>query len=499
MDDPTLAYYDADPRGYADSTFSIDMSAQLERFASGLPPGGRVLDLGCGSGRDALALTSMGFEVVPTDGSEGMCAEAGRRTGLEVRLLRFDDLDYDSEFDGVWACASLLHVPSTRLPTVLSSARRALVPGGRMFACFKHGTFEGMRGGRWYTDMDGERLAGVLEGTGLSAEDVRTVTSDRGEVWLEAILVRGRRRTRRSDAGILNVHALCPAMAFDGRAGIVDIDEDERTVIFDTYRLKKITGTRVAPILGMSDYSSPFKVACEIAGLYPGDKPNKYIEAGNVLEPVIRAYVARNADGMLRGPLHMADGSRVGIEEPVEKELCGYDHFHNDPVFGGMVDGYVVIDGRRSAILEIKTSNDRSRWEDGEGGVSNIPTSYMLQASLYARLSNLDTIVFAVGFLEEPDYDRPKQWVPGEGNTGIVVVPALEMDGYMEQCRSWYDEYIKGGYTPEWSDSESDQEVLRYLRAYKPGGKGRGRRRWTRYTGGSASGTSSPTPCPRTT
>ena len=68
-------------------------------------------------------------------------------------------------------------------------------------------------------------------------------------------------------------------MAFDGRAGIVDIDEDERTVIFDTYRLKKITGTRVAPILGLSEFSSPFKVACELAGLYPGDKAKVQLEA----------------------------------------------------------------------------------------------------------------------------------------------------------------------------------------------------------------------------
>lgn len=84
-------------------------------------------------------------------------------------------------------------------------------------------------------------------------------------------------------------------MAFDGRAGIVDIDEDERTVIFDTYRLKKITGTRVAPILGMSEFATPFKVACELAGLYPGDKANRYIDAGNILVLVLRSISERIA------------------------------------------------------------------------------------------------------------------------------------------------------------------------------------------------------------
>ncbi|MDO5853087.1 MAG: YqaJ viral recombinase family protein [Thermoplasmata archaeon] len=265
-------------------------------------------------------------------------------------------------------------------------------------------------------------------------------------------------------------------MKMDGRAGIVDIDEEERVVVFDTYRLKKITGTRVAPILGMSEFSSPFKVACEMAGLYPGDKANKYIDAGNILEPVLRAYLSGSCDAKLRVPLGLADGSRVAVEEPVEKEMCGYDHFHNERVFGGMVDGYIVVDGKRSAILEIKTASDRTKWEDGEGGYTNVPFQYMLQASLYAKLSNLDRIVFLVGFLEEPDYDRPKQWVPTSENTYVVVKDRLDMDEYMDRCVKWYDEYMKGGYTPEWSDSEDDQAVLKYLKAYKPDAKKKRRR-----------------------
>ncbi len=266
-------------------------------------------------------------------------------------------------------------------------------------------------------------------------------------------------------------------MAFDGRAGIVDIDEDERTVVFDTYRLKKITGTRVAPILGMSDFASPFKVACELAGLYPGDKANKYIDAGNILEPVLREYLGTRCTALLSGPLQVPEGSRVAVEEPVPKEQCGYDHFHNEKVFGGMVDGYIMMDGRRNSILEIKTSSSRERWEDGQGGYTNVPTAYMLQASLYATLSNLDRIVFLVGFLEESDYDRPKQWVPSPENTFVVVKDRLDMTDYMRQCVDWYNEYMKGGYTPEWSDSEDDQAVLRYLKAYRPGAKGKGGRR----------------------
>ena len=125
-------------------------------------------------------------------------------------------------------------------------------------------------------------------------------------------------------------------MAFDGRASIVEIDEEEKTVIFDIYRFKKITGTKVGPILGMSEFSTPFKVACELAGLYPGDKPNKYIDAGNILEPVLRDYLAQRPS-LMKEALGLTDGQKVGIEEPVPKEQCGYDHFHNEKVFGGTI------------------------------------------------------------------------------------------------------------------------------------------------------------------
>lgn len=160
--------------------------------------------------------------------------------------------------------------------------------------------------------------------------------------------------------------SLFTIVAFDGRRAIIDIDDDEKTVYFDTYKLKKITGTRVAPILGIGEFSSPFKVACELAGLYPGDRANKYTEAGNIAEPLIRDYAKASSDriaGLLGyGP--------VIIEDPVPGESCGYDHFHNEKLFGGLVDGYIVNGGKRSAVLEIKTSSSRERWEDSDGGYS---------------------------------------------------------------------------------------------------------------------------------
>ena len=254
-------------------------------------------------------------------------------------------------------------------------------------------------------------------------------------------------------------------MAFDGRANIIEIDDENKVVAFDLYRRKKISGTKLGPILGLSDLSSPFKVALELAGIYPGDKANKYIDAGNILEPVIRNYVRKNA-GSLTGDLGLSEDTSIIIEEPVDKDKCGYDHFHDNKMFGGLVDGYVAYGGKRQAILEIKTSHDRAKWLDENGNVTVIPQTYMMQAGLYAELSGLDRIVFAVGFLEDPDYEHPELWVPSPENTVLVTVDKPDMSGPMAEAEKWYHEYIDAGETPEWTDKDAD--LVKWLKSYDP-------------------------------
>ena len=248
-------------------------------------------------------------------------------------------------------------------------------------------------------------------------------------------------------------------MAFDGSRNLVDIDEDEHVVYFDTPKLKKITGHRIGAIFGMSEFSSPFKVACELAGLYPGDKSNKYIEAGNASEPILRKWTRAHISEI--APMLGLEGA-MGVEEPAPAEKCQYDHFHTNDTFGGMVDGYITCNAKRSAILEIKTASDRTKWEDGEGGYTKVPVSYMMQASLYAELSNLTKIAFVVGFLEEADYRMPGKWVPTPENTYVVVKDKEDMAPWMEKAAAWYKELKSTYCTPEWTDE--DQEVVDYIR-----------------------------------
>src|SRR5262245_44821759 len=110
--DLTVVYYDAHAAEYARDTLGVQVAPLYEPFLTLVPPGGHVLDVGCGSGRDALAFLGRGFRVTAIDASGEMARLASVQTGQAVAVLRVQELSYEEEFDGIWACASLLHVPS---------------------------------------------------------------------------------------------------------------------------------------------------------------------------------------------------------------------------------------------------------------------------------------------------------------------------------------------------------------------------------------------------
>lgn len=115
----------------------------LPGFLARLAPGAHILELGCGAGTDAAAILAAGFGLDPTDGSAALVRIASERLGRPARLLQFDALEANAAYDAVWANASLLHVPRPELPDILARIRRALRPGGLMFASFKTGDAEG--------------------------------------------------------------------------------------------------------------------------------------------------------------------------------------------------------------------------------------------------------------------------------------------------------------------------------------------------------------------
>lgn len=151
-DADTLAFYSAEAATYAASE-AFGVSRHLSDFLARLRPGARILELGCGGGRDTKAMIAAGFDVDPTDGCAEMAAQAKARIGRPVRTMRFDQLDAVAEYDAIWANACLLHVPADALSDILARIYRALKPGGWHCASYKvaggdEGVLEPGKGGR---------------------------------------------------------------------------------------------------------------------------------------------------------------------------------------------------------------------------------------------------------------------------------------------------------------------------------------------------------------
>lgn len=191
----TLSYYDRHAARFFDETINIDMSAARDRFLAYLSAGAAILDAGCGSGRDAAAFVRAGYQVSAFDGSPGLAAVAAKRLGLDVAVKRFEDLMLEPWFDGIWACASLLHLPARRLSDAFQRLSNGLQPHGVLYASFKYGSGERNACGRHFTDLNEDGLAELLKETAILrvlevwvAPDQRPERS--GERWLNALLRR---------------------------------------------------------------------------------------------------------------------------------------------------------------------------------------------------------------------------------------------------------------------------------------------------------------------
>lgn len=194
--DRTISYYDKNAADFVNTTQSVDFREVREVFRSYLPGNGaHILDFGCGSGRDARAFMEQGYQVTATDGSEEICKAASEYLGASVRHMLFQDLDEKDIYDGIWACASILHLPKCELPAVICKMRDALKKDGVVYTSFKYGDFEGERNGRHFTYFNEESFSELLSQIpGLQTEklwitgDVREGRGD--ESWLNVILRR---------------------------------------------------------------------------------------------------------------------------------------------------------------------------------------------------------------------------------------------------------------------------------------------------------------------
>jgi SAM-dependent methyltransferase len=192
--DPTDRYYEEFAAEFFGSTVGVDMTPIHQRFLARLEPRSHILDAGCGSGRDAKAFAEAGFRVSAFDASAELAKRASAHCGFEVATRRFEDIDEVAQFDGIWCCASLLHVPLAEIPDTFARLWRALRPGGTLYVSFKHGQGERVHGGRRFTDADetllGQWFGRLPEVCRLEMWLTDDQRPDRPERWTNALATR---------------------------------------------------------------------------------------------------------------------------------------------------------------------------------------------------------------------------------------------------------------------------------------------------------------------
>lgn len=186
-----MNYYDENAKEFFDGTVNADMSSHHEEFLKLIPKNSHVLDCGCGSGRDAKIFKSLGYEVTAIDGSLEMCRLASEFSGVNVKHMQFQEIEFDDEFDGIWASASLLHVPSSEIDDVLNRLKQSLKEDGIFYASFKLGDFEGERNGRYFNDLTESSAIELFEKNGF--EIIKTWLTDdsrpeRDDRWVNILV-----------------------------------------------------------------------------------------------------------------------------------------------------------------------------------------------------------------------------------------------------------------------------------------------------------------------
>jgi SAM-dependent methyltransferase len=190
-------FYDANAEQFLKNTRDVDMTALRNRFLAALPQPladtARILDAGTGSGRDARAFRRAGYRVDAFDASPAMVEAATAFAEIPVRHLRFEDFAWNSPFEGIWACASLLHVAREDLPAVMRRLADHLVTDGILYASFKLGTGDRLKDGRHFTDMTEETLSSLLDECPTLQQDKVWRSEDRRadrkeDIWLNTLL-----------------------------------------------------------------------------------------------------------------------------------------------------------------------------------------------------------------------------------------------------------------------------------------------------------------------
>ena len=202
--DSTINYYNDNAQAFIKQTFSLDMQLLYEPFIASLPATAqsqqRILDVGCGSGRDSLYFAQLGLDVTAIDASAVFIDIARKNPNqyhIEWHQLTFKEIPYKNwqeRFTGIWACASLLHVPYTELPVLIDNLIDMLSSDGIFYASFKYGNSERLADKRFFCDMNEERWQAIKQKLNHDVNHVIWLTEDqridKNEKWFNILIKR---------------------------------------------------------------------------------------------------------------------------------------------------------------------------------------------------------------------------------------------------------------------------------------------------------------------
>jgi len=191
--DITLDYYNKNADTFINNTINANVENLYKIFQKYVQAGASILDLGCGSGRDSQYFIKHGYTVVAVDGSPQLCEKASRYINQDVVCQPFSKLAFENQFEGVWACSSILHVPLKELPDIFKKIEQALKKNGYLYASFKYGKSSGERNGRLFTNFTEESFKTFFKKVeGFKIIEIQVtddVRKDRpNEKWLNIIL-----------------------------------------------------------------------------------------------------------------------------------------------------------------------------------------------------------------------------------------------------------------------------------------------------------------------
>ena len=159
----TVEYYNNTAKEYFDSTSQVDLENLYERFLAYIPAGGSIMDLGCGSGRDVKWFRDHGYDAYGLDASEKLVKIACEKLQIPIELSTIEEWVADDPYDGIWCCASIMHLDDEAIEQFFSNLKDNLKPDGVLFMSVKSGIETGIdRYGRYFRDFEEDDIDELL-------------------------------------------------------------------------------------------------------------------------------------------------------------------------------------------------------------------------------------------------------------------------------------------------------------------------------------------------